>query len=464
MRFVSTRGQSEPVGFLQAAWAGRAPDGGLYLPEAWPELDPKAIARLAARPYGEALGEVLAAFAGDELERDAPGDIGREVAATFAHAATAPLQELYPNVWLLELFHGPTLSAADVSMQVLARLHERQSHGHDETVSLMMAGTAEEAAAAVQAFAGLRQVKLAVIFPARGSTLLQRRLIAGSGAANIKAVAVEGGLQDCAGLARALLADQALAEAGLRDIGPANIVRIAADIAVLVHAAARLGAPLRPVSFAVPGGDFAMGVAAYGARRMGLPVSRIVAACNINDAAARVFQDGRYAASPLQQTRTPALDVQAPLNFERLYAEAVNREALETRRALDAFADIGTIDMPPSARTAFGVCFAGASVGEDDTARAMLATLNETGVLVEPHTAVILAVAQRLAARERAVPMVALGVAHPAHYAEAVKAATGVEPEAPARAAAGTKAVGRIERLPAEPDAVAAYVRDFLLA
>jgi threonine synthase len=293
---------------------------------------------------------------------------------------------------------------------------------------------------------------------------MQRRLIAGSGADNVKAVAIDGGLRDCAILARAALADEALGEAGPGDIGPGNIVRIVTDIAVLVHAAARLGAPLRPMSFAVPGGDLAVAVAAYGARRMGVPVSRIVAACNINDAAARVFQDGRYASSPLQHTGTPAFDVQAPLNFERLYAEAVNREALETRRAMDAFADIGAIEMPPSARTAFGACFAGASVGEDDTVRAMLSTLNETGALVEPHTAVILAAAQRLAARERAVPMVALGVAHPAHYADAVKAATGREPDQPARASAATKAVGRIERLPAEPDAVAAYVRDFLLA
>lgn len=461
MRFVSTRGQGEPVGFFEAAWAGRAPDGGLYLPETWPQLEPEAIGRLAARPYGEALGEVLAAFASDALDRDAPQDIGREVAATFAHAATAPLQELYPNVWLLELFHGPTLSAADVSMQTLARLHERLAQGHDRTSRLVMAGSAEEAAAAVQAFSGLRHAKLLVIFPAGGSTLLQRQLI-GSGGDNVLALAVDGSLKDCSEIARALLSDPQLNEGGLGDIGPGNIARIIADIAVLVHAGAKLGAPLRPVSFAVPAGDFAMGVSAYGARRMGLPVSRIVAACNINDAAARVFQDGRYAASPLQQTRTPWFDVQAPMNFERLYAEAVNREALETRRAMEAFADIGSIDMPPSAWSAFAACFAGASVGEDDTSRALLATLNETGVLVEPHTAVVLAAAQRLAARERAVPMVALGLAHPVHQAQAVKAAAGVEPTAPSRASASAQ-TRRIERLPADPEAVRAHVRDFLL-
>lgn len=462
MRFVSTRGQAEPVGFLEAASAGRAPDGGLWLPEAWPELAPEAIARLAARPYGEALGEVLAAFAGGELERDQPLDIGREVAAAFAHAATAPLRELYPNVWLLELFHGPTLSAADVSMQLLARLHERQGHGGDQVANMVMAGTAEEAAAAVQAFAGLKRARLLVLFPARGSTALQRRFI-GAGVPNVRAIGVDGSLQDCARLAQGLFADAALKEASLADIGPCNIVRIAADIAVLVHAAARLGAPFRPVSFAVPGGEFAMGVSAYGARRMGVPVSRIVAACNINDAAARVFQDGRYALSPLQQTRTPAFDVQAPVNFERLYAEAVNREGLETRRAMDAFADLGAIAMPPTARAAFASCFAGASAGEDDTARAVLATLNETGVLVEPHTAIILAAAQRLAARERQVPMVALGVAHPALYAEAVKAIAGADPSPPARAASRPQAAGRIERLPADGEAVAAAARSFLM-
>ncbi len=464
MRFVSTRGEAPAVGFLAAAAAGRAPDGGLYLPETWPTLEPQAIARLAARPYAEALGEVLAAFLGEALERDAAFDIGREVAAAFAHAATAPLREFYPNVWLLELFHGPTLSAADASMQTLARLYARELRGQERTPTLVLAGDAAEAAAAVLAFAGERHVRLLVLFPEAGASEVQRRFITHSGAANVRAVAVAGGRQDCVDLAAGLFADPELADAGLRDIGPANIVRILADMAVMIHAAARLGAPGRLVSFAVPAGDFAMGVSAYGARRMGVPMSRIVAACNTNDALARVFQDGRYASSPLQHTRTPALDVQAPLNFERLYAEAVAREALETRRAMAAFPDIGSIDMPPSARNAFAEAFAGASVGEDDTARTMLATLNETGELVGPETAVVLAAGQRLAARDRSTPMVVLGLAHPALDAEAVKAATGATPAMPLQSRAGEGAAEHLDRLPADAEAVKNYARAFAKA
>jgi threonine synthase len=461
MKFVSTRGQAPAVGFLQAASAGAAPDGGLYLPESWPVLEPQAIARLAARPYAEALGEVLAAFIGEELERDAALDIGREVASAFAHAATAPLSELYPNVWLLELFHGPTLSAADASMQMLASLYERELAGQDRTPVLVMAGAAAEAAAAVRAFAMARHVRLVVLFPERGVSEAGRHAITASGAGNVRALAIDGDRQDCMDLAAALLADTALADADLRDIGPRNIGRIVADIAVMIHAAAKLGAPGRLVSFAVPAGDFAMGVSAYGARRMGVPVSRIVAACNANDALARVFQDGRYARSPLQHTRTPSLDVQAPLNFERLYAEAVEREALETRRAMAAFADLGAIDMPPSARNAFADIFAAAAVSDDDTARAMISTLNETGALVGPDTAVVLAAAQRLAARDRSTPMVALGLAHAAQDAAAVTATTGVAPARPPQSRPYAEAAERFERLPAEAEAVKAFVRAF---
>lgn len=466
MRFVSTRGQAPSVGFLAAAAAGRAPDGGLYLPESWPTLEPQAIARLAARPCGEALGEVLAAFVGDELERDAAYDIGREVAAAFAHAATAPLRELYPNVWLLELFHGPTLSAADASMQMLARLYGRELMGQGRTPTLLLAGAPAEAAAAVRAFAGERHVKLVVLFPEAGVSEVQRRFIAGSGAANVRAVAVAGGRQDCMDLAAGLFADPSLADPNLadlrlRDIGPANIARIIADMAVMIHAAARLGAPGRLVSFAVPAGDFALGVSADGARRMGVPMSRIVAACNANDALARVFQDGRYARSPVQHTRTPALDVQAPLNFERLYAEAVDREGLETRRAMAAFADLGSIDMPPSARNAFAEAFAGASVSEDDTARTMVATLNETGEIIGPDTAVVLAAAQRLAARDRSTPMVVMDLAHPALDAAAVLAATGMSPAQPPQSRPAESVTEQLDRLPADLAAVSAYVRNF---
>ena len=462
MKFVSTRGQAPAVSFLEAAAAGRAPDGGLYLPEAWPELEPQVIARLASRPFGEALGEVLAAVIGDELDRTAPLDIGREVAAAFAHAATAPLKELYPNVWLLELFHGPTLSAADASLQMLAGLYERELSGRDAIATLVMAGTAGEAAAAVQAFGGRKHLRLLVLVAEAGLDPTARKAVAASGHANVRAVAVAGDRRDCAALADALMADETLRGAGLREVGPGNIARILADAAVMIHAAARLGAPGRLVSFAVPAGDFAMGISAYGARRMGAGISRIVAACNINDALARVFQDGRYAGSPLQATRTPGLDVQAPLNFERLYAEAVAREGLETRRAMAAFADIGSIDMPPSARNAFAEAFAGASVGEDDTARAMLSTLNETGELVGPETAVVLAAGQRLAARDRATPMVALGLAHPSRDAVAVKAATGATPATPSLAQPPAGAPERLERLPNDAEALKAFVRNFL--
>jgi threonine synthase len=212
------------------------------------------------------------------------------------------------------------------------------------------------------------------------------------------------------------------------------------------------------VSFAVPSGNFGDAFAGYVAHRMGLPMGRILVATNANDILARTFETGRYMRGKVHPTMSPAMDIQSASNFERLYFEGVEREATETARAFTAFADTGAIDVPPKAFAAMRELFRGVSVSEDDTVRSILSTLNETGELVDPHTAVALAALRRT---DLEGPVVVMSTAHAAKFPEAVAKACGVTPELPRGAAGLVSRPERFDRLPAEAETIKAYVRAF---
>jgi len=209
----------------------------------------------------------------------------------------------------------------------------------------------------------------------------------------------------------------------------------------------------------VPSGNFGDAFAGYVAHRMGLPVGRIVVATNSNDILAGAFETGRYARGKVQPTLSPAMDIQAASNFERLYFESVGREATETARAFEAFANTGAIEIPPQAFAAMRALFRGVSVSETDTQRTMVATLNETGELIDPHTAVGVAALGRV--RDVEGPVVIMSTAHPAKFPEAVGRVTGVTPDLPRGVASLASKAERFDRLPAEADTIKAYVRAF---
>ncbi len=240
-----------------------------------------------------------------------------------------------------------------------------------------------------------------------------------------------------------------------------NWARVAAQIVYYFTAAVALGAPGRPVSFSVPTGNFGDAFAGFAAQRMGLPIERIIVATNANDIVARAVETGRYARGKVVETQSPAMDIQVSSNFERLYFEAVEREGLETSRAMRAFADAGVIDIPPKAMTLIRDLFAGAMVSEAETARTIVSTLRDSAVLIDPHTAVGVAAARRIGPKRRTTPLVVLSTAHPAKFPEAVAAASGVLQPPPGSVTALAAKREQIDRLPADAEAVKAYVRDF---
>jgi threonine synthase len=288
---------------------------------------------------------------------------------------------------------------------------------------------------------------------------VQRRFMTTAVETNVACVAVKGSFDDCQAIVKAAFQDQSLRQAvDLSGVNSINFARIAAQAVYYFTTAAALGAPGRKVSFAVPSGNFGDAFAGYVAHRMGLPVGQILVATNANDILARTFETGRYARGKVHPTMSPAMDIQSASNFERLYFEGVKREATDTSRAFTAFAETGAIDVPPRAFDAMRALFRGASVSEDDTAREILRTLNETGELVDPHTAVALAALRRMPLD---APVVVMSTAHAAKFPEAVAKACGVTPSLPRGVADLADRPERFDRLPAEAETIKAYVRAF---
>lgn len=462
MKFISTRGASPSVGFIEALLAGLAPDGGLYSPDAWPQLTPDDIAGFAAKPYAEVAAAILGLFAQDEI---APPDLlaaCQGAYATFHHPAVTPLRQLAPGVHLLELFHGPSLAFKDVAMQILARLYEHVLKATGRTLTIVCATSGDTGGAAVEAFAGRENIRLIVMFPEGRISEVQRRFMTTTDAANVRALAVAGDFDDCQAILKALFRDTTFAgDVSLTAVNSINFVRIAAQSVYYFVAAAALGAPQRSVSFAVPTGNFGDAFAGWAAHRMGLPIDRILAATNSNDIMARAFETGVYERGAPLPTQSPAMDIQVASNFERLYFEAVGRDGLGTRQAFEGFDQSGVMRVPEPALSDMRARFVGVSVAEPETVAAMAGAWQAGLGAMDPHTAVALAGIGTAPAGGSA-PLVVLSTAHAAKFPQSVAAATGVIAEPPAVVTRLAQLEERFDHLPADPAAVKAYVRAFV--
>lgn len=461
MRYVSTRGQSPSVGFVDAVLAGTAPDGGLYVPQEWPSFTRDEIAAFAGRPYAEVATAVLAKFVGDEIDRETLAEMCAEAYASFTHAAVVPVRQIAPGGFIAELFHGPSTAFKDVAMQLLARLSDHVLGEQKRTQTILCATSGDTGGAAVEAFRGRGNTKIVVMFPDGRISEVQRRFMTTAEEDNVRCVAVDGDFDDCQAILKTSLSDASLKQSvGLSAVNSINFARIVAQSVYYFTAAVALGAPHRPVSFAVPSGNFGDGFAGYVAKRMGLTIDRIIVATNSNDILARAFEDGRYVRGVTAPTQSPAMDIQSASNFERLYFECVRRDGVETARAFAAFAETGGVDIPPQALAAMRETFTGVTVGEGDTTRTIVATLRETGELIDPHTAVGVSGMQR-ARGVTTAPIVVLSTAHPAKFPETVEAATGETPVMPRTAAHLAGKAERFDRLPADAETIKAYVRAF---
>ncbi|MBM7487302.1 threonine synthase [Bradyrhizobium sp. GM2.2] len=431
-RYISTRGEAPELGFCDVMLTGLARDGGLYVPATWPQLSPDAIAGFFGRPYWEVAVEVIRPFVAGEISDAELGRMANEAYATFRHPAVVPLRQMAPHQFVLELFHGPTLAFKDVAMQLISRLMDHVLAQRGQRTTIVVATSGDTGGAAVDAFAGLENVDLIVLFPHGRISEVQRRMMTTTGAANVHALAVEGNFDDCQALVKAMFNNHRFRDAtSLSGVNSINWARIVAQVVYYFTSAVAAGAPARAVDFVVPTGNFGDIFAGYVAKRMGLPVRTLGIAANVNDILARTLKTGIYEVREVHATASPSMDIQISSNFERLLFEAGGRDAAGVRRLMDSLKQSGRFVLPDATLAAIREGFDAGRADETETAAAIRAAWREAGELVDPHTAVALAVADR-DTTDRTVPSIVLSTAHPAKFPDAVEAACGQRPQLPA--------------------------------
>ena len=460
MRYISTRQTSgRAVSFERALLQGPAPDGGLYLPERWPALDAAALEALRGRPYAEVAATVVALFTGRAFSQVQLARIAEESYAGFDHPATAPLIQLGPDRWLLELFHGPTLAFKDFALQMVARMLDAVLARRGRTATILAATSGDTGAAAIEAFRGREAVSIAVLHPAGRVSEMQRRQMTCAPEPNVHNVAIAGTFDDCQALVKALFADAALRdEVGLAAVNSINWARVAAQTAYYVYAALALGAPGRSVSFVVPTGNFGNVYAGYAARLMGVPIERLVVATNRNDILARFFESGLYAKGEVQRTLSPSMDIQVASNFERLLADLSGRDGAAVRALMAELAEHGQFTLKGRPLAQAQAAFAAARADDDACLAAIADVWRESGRMIDPHSAAGVHAARRL--RSGGAPVVSLATAHAAKFPDAIERAIGVRPAMPPRLAALAARPERVAELPADAALLTRFIRE----
>jgi threonine synthase len=397
MQFQSTRGEAPVLGFSDAVLAGLASDGGLYLPVEWPQITAAEIAAYAGKPYADVAFDIIRRFVDGEIDDGTLKGIIDAAYASFRHPSVAPLVELQPGRFLLELFHGPTLAFKDVAMQFLSRVMDHILAQRGARATIVGATSGDTGGAAIDAFADRSRTDIFILHPEGRTSDIQRRQMTTVLDANVHNIALRGNFDDCQKIVKGLFSNPRFrTEMSLSGVNSINWGRIVAQIVYYFTAAVSLGAPQRKVSFVVPTGNFGDIFAGYAAKRMGLPIANLVIATNTNDILARTLESGTYETGSVTPTISPSMDIQVSSNFERLLFEALDRDAPALRRLMESLAQSGAFTIPPKALAAIRETFAAGRASESETSATIAQTYESAGYLLDPHTAVGVAVAAQL--------------------------------------------------------------------
>ena len=432
MKYQSTRGQADTLDFEGVTLTGLASDGGLYVPEAWPQFSVDEIRAMRGLPYAELATRVMAPFVAGSLTEAELSELCQAAYGRFSHTAVTPLVQLDQQHHVLELFHGPTLAFKDVALQLLGLLFERFLTKSARNITIVGATSGDTGSAAIDAVAGREKVEIFMLHPHERVSDVQRRQMTTVLAPNVHNIAIEGSFDDAQAYVKRMFSDPAVTDRfQLSAVNSINWARLMAQVVYYFAAALQLGGPDRKVAFSVPTGNFGDVFAGYVAHKMGLPIERLIVATNINDILHRALSEGDYSVGQVTPTAAPSMDIQVSSNFERLLFDLEGRDGRLTAQRMAEFEASKHMGLTDAMRNNAAL-FASCRVDPTQMNAAMAWAHNATGEVLDPHTAIGLHAA-RASGLPADVPVVTLATAHPAKFRDAVERATGVRPQLPTR-------------------------------
>ncbi|MGK2912986.1 MAG: threonine synthase [Porticoccaceae bacterium] len=465
MKYISTRGVTPPQSFDDAVLTGLAPDGGLFVPDTLPQFTTAEIASWVGLSYTELAFKVMAPFVAGTLP---DADLKRLLSASysgFRHRAIAPLVLSRQNEWILELFHGPTLSFKDFALQFLGHLLDYLLAKRGEKAVILGATSGDTGSAAIEGCRRCENIDIFILHPHGRVSAVQRRQMTTVAGDNIHNIALEGNFDDCQNLVKACFADQSFLPGGRRlvAVNSINWARIMAQIVYYFWAALAVGGPQRPVSFAVPTGNFGDIFAGYLAQNMGLPVDQLIIGTNANDILHRCISANDYSRRPLEHSLSPSMDIMISSNFERLLFDLYARDGGAIRQLMTSF-NAGTTTLAEASLAQARQVFASHRLDDAQTVAVIWDEYATSGYLLDPHTAIGVA-AGRHCRRRNDIPLICLATAHPAKFADAVKQAGYPEdPPLPNHMAGLWERAERYQVLANDADLVQAFIATHITA
>ena len=450
MRYVSTRGRAAELGFCDALLAGLATDGGLYVPQTWPKQP-----TMTGSTYAAKAASLMAPYVEGEIPQDVFAQLCATAYSTFRDPAVVPLVQIAPEHYLLELFHGPTLAFKDVALQLIGQLFDYVLTQRNQRVMIVGATSGDTGSAAIDGVKGCKNVDIVILYPNGRVSDVQRRQMTTITSPNVHTVAVDGTFDDCQDLVKAMFNDAPFREANsLSAVNSINWARVMAQTVYYFTALESLG---RSASFSVPTGNFGNVLAGWIAKQMGADIEKLIVGSNSNDILTRFFETHSMDMVPVVPTLSPSMDIQVSSNFERLLFDMNNRDGGATTEQLNRFRQTGKLSVEPDQFAKWiAPTFRAHRANNDETLAVMKRIYGESGMLVDPHTAVGIASAEACA--EPGIPTITLATAHPAKFPDAVKKATGVHPALPDHVADLFDREERIVNLPNDLHAIEAFV------
>lgn len=470
MNYISTRtamGTTAPsLSFEDVLLSGLAPDGGLYLPQTWPQIDKSQWAHLSDLSYAELACEILYPYIGDFLKKDEFLIILKECYQNFNHQAVAPLVQLDHHLWLLELFHGPTFAFKDYALQLLARLMEVALARRGQRLTIVGATSGDTGSAAIEAMKGRENIDIFILHPKGKVSDVQRRQMTTLQARNIHNIAIEGSFDDCQDLVKALFNDAPFRqEQQLGAVNSINWARIMAQIVYYASSSLALSRQNQLVSYAVPSGNFGNILAAWIAKKMGLPIGELIIGSNRNDILTRFFNQNDMRISQVEPSLAPSMDIQISSNFERYLFELLGRDSQSCAELMTDFRKTGCLNIKDTHWQEASKEFKAHAINDQEIAKAIAECYAQTGEVIEPHTATGY-VASKLLGKDSHSPMVIAATAHPCKFPDAVKDALKTFPDymektlAPAAIRALFDLEEKYDSLPNNVEMLKSYIRE----
>ena len=428
MNYVSTRGRAPELSFGDTLLGGLASDGGLYVPSEWPQTQ-----AIGAGTYAERAAAIMQPFIGDEIPPSVFLGLCHDAYSTFRQPDVAPLVQISPEHYLLELFHGPTLAFKDVALQLIGKLFDYVLKQRDERVMVVGATSGDTGSAAIDALKNCSNVEIVILYPRNRISEFQRRQMTTIDAPTVRAVAIDGTFDDCQDLVKAMFNDAKFRDVqNLSAVNSINWARVMAQTVYYFTAIESLGRNLPELgaSFSVPTGNFGNVLSGWIARQMGANIRHLIVGSNSNDILTRFFESRTMSMKDVVGTMSPSMDIQVSSNFERLLFDINNRDGAATAEQLQDFRATGKMSIGIGQFDAWvKPVFRAHRCDDDETIATMRRVFQDTGMLVDPHTAV--GIASTEACAEPGIPTVTLATAHPAKFPDAVMRATGLEPPLP---------------------------------